>query len=167
MELGQQHSPTRNLGTDMLRERGLHQDYVTALLQDGYFLEALRYARKYKVLDVCLCLGSSFPIARYHETFLFWWNILFNSIWIPCEYNRHEDWPRLLPCILPCFWRKPWRRTAPRAWPLCWVSSASSRQTSRPRRTSVDTGIFYPKWFERFSYVRFSWPEMIWKHVLH
>ncbi|KAF0892063.1 hypothetical protein E2562_013459 [Oryza meyeriana var. granulata] len=52
MELGLQHSPTRKLGMDMLRERGLHHDYVTALLQDGYHLEALRYARKYKVITV-------------------------------------------------------------------------------------------------------------------
>uniref|UniRef100_A0A0E0QYS5 Uncharacterized protein n=1 Tax=Oryza rufipogon TaxID=4529 RepID=A0A0E0QYS5_ORYRU len=52
MELGRQHSPTRKLGVDMLRERGLHHDYVTALLQDGYHLEALRYARKYKVITV-------------------------------------------------------------------------------------------------------------------
>ncbi|KAG8091359.1 hypothetical protein GUJ93_ZPchr0012g21692 [Zizania palustris] len=52
MELGRQNSPTRKLGVDMLRERGLHQDYVSALLQDGYYLEALRYARKYKVITV-------------------------------------------------------------------------------------------------------------------
>ncbi|KAL6883347.1 hypothetical protein ACP4OV_010761 [Aristida adscensionis] len=52
MELGQQHSPTRKLGMDMLRERGLHHDYVAALLQDGYYPEALRYARKYKVITV-------------------------------------------------------------------------------------------------------------------
>uniref|UniRef100_A0A0E0EXI1 Uncharacterized protein n=1 Tax=Oryza meridionalis TaxID=40149 RepID=A0A0E0EXI1_9ORYZ len=52
MELGRQHSPTRKLGVDMLRERSLHHDYVTALLQDGYHLEALRYARKYKVITV-------------------------------------------------------------------------------------------------------------------
>ncbi|XP_040384074.1 regulator of MON1-CCZ1 complex [Oryza brachyantha] len=52
MELGRQHSPTRKLGVDMLRERGLHHDYVTVLLQDGYHLEALRYARKYKVITV-------------------------------------------------------------------------------------------------------------------
>uniref|UniRef100_A0A0A9D4I5 Mic1 domain-containing protein n=1 Tax=Arundo donax TaxID=35708 RepID=A0A0A9D4I5_ARUDO len=52
MELGRQHSPTRKLGMDMLRERGLHHDYVTMLLQDGYYLEALRYARKYKVITV-------------------------------------------------------------------------------------------------------------------
>ncbi|KAK3153659.1 hypothetical protein QOZ80_2BG0179240 [Eleusine coracana subsp. coracana] len=52
MGLGQQHLLTRKLGMDMLRERGLHHDYVTALLQDGYFLEALRYARKYKVITV-------------------------------------------------------------------------------------------------------------------
>ncbi|CAN6318557.1 unnamed protein product [Urochloa humidicola] len=52
MELGQQHPPTRKLGLDMLRERGLHHDYVAALLQDGYYLAALRYARKYKVITV-------------------------------------------------------------------------------------------------------------------
>ncbi|KAF8720468.1 hypothetical protein HU200_023712 [Digitaria exilis] len=52
MVIGQQHPPTRKLGLDMLRERGLHHDYVAALLQDGYFLEALRYARKYKVITV-------------------------------------------------------------------------------------------------------------------
>ncbi|CAN6311231.1 unnamed protein product [Urochloa humidicola] len=52
MELGQQHPPTRKLGLDMLRERGLHHDYVAALLQDGYHLAALRYARKYKVITV-------------------------------------------------------------------------------------------------------------------
>lgn len=52
MELGLQHPPTRKLGMDMLRERGLHHDYVTAMLQDGYYLEALRYARKYKVITV-------------------------------------------------------------------------------------------------------------------
>jgi hypothetical protein len=49
MELGKQHPPTRKLGLDMLRERSLHHDYVAALLQDGYYLEALRYARKYRV----------------------------------------------------------------------------------------------------------------------
>ncbi|KAK8445098.1 hypothetical protein SEVIR_9G258600v4 [Setaria viridis] len=52
MELGQHHPPTRKLGLDMLRERSLHHDYVAALLQDGYYLEALRYARKYKVITV-------------------------------------------------------------------------------------------------------------------
>ncbi|KAL6641183.1 hypothetical protein ACP70R_019364 [Stipagrostis hirtigluma subsp. patula] len=52
MELGQQHPPTRKLGMDMLRERGLHHDYVDALLRDGYYLEALRYARKYKVITM-------------------------------------------------------------------------------------------------------------------
>uniref|UniRef100_A0A452ZIU7 Mic1 domain-containing protein n=1 Tax=Aegilops tauschii subsp. strangulata TaxID=200361 RepID=A0A452ZIU7_AEGTS len=52
IELGRQHSLTRKLGVDMLRERCLHHDYVAALLQDGYYLEALRYARKYKVITV-------------------------------------------------------------------------------------------------------------------
>jgi hypothetical protein len=61
MELGLQHPPTRKLGMDMLRERGLHHDYVTAMLQDGYYLEALRYARKYKVLGFALI--CSFPLS--------------------------------------------------------------------------------------------------------
>ncbi|OEL27131.1 hypothetical protein BAE44_0011849, partial [Dichanthelium oligosanthes] len=52
MELGQPDPSTRKLGLDMLRERGLHHDYVAALLQDGHYLEALRYARKYKVITV-------------------------------------------------------------------------------------------------------------------
>jgi hypothetical protein len=60
MELGLQHPPTRKLGMDMLRERGLHHDYVTAMLQEGYYLEALRYARKYKVLGFALI--CSFPL---------------------------------------------------------------------------------------------------------
>jgi len=52
IELGRQHSLTRKLGVDMLRERFLHHDYVAVLLQEGYYLEALRYARKYKVITV-------------------------------------------------------------------------------------------------------------------
>ncbi|TVU30978.1 hypothetical protein EJB05_22638 [Eragrostis curvula] len=64
IELGQQHSPTRKLGVDMLRERGLHHDYVTALLQDGYFLEALRYARKYKVITVHPALFLEKAVAK-------------------------------------------------------------------------------------------------------
>ncbi|XP_062205003.1 uncharacterized protein LOC133907035 [Phragmites australis] len=64
MELGKQHSPTRKLGMDMLRERGLHHDYVTALLQDGYYLESLRYARKYKVITVQPALFLEKAVAR-------------------------------------------------------------------------------------------------------
>lgn len=52
VELGRHHSLTRKLGVDMLRERCLHHDYVAVLLQEGYYLEALRYARKYKVITV-------------------------------------------------------------------------------------------------------------------
>ncbi|KAF7818929.1 regulator of MON1-CCZ1 complex [Senna tora] len=49
MESGRQNTQTRKLGLDMLRQLGLHQDYVLLLVQDGYYLEALRYARKYRV----------------------------------------------------------------------------------------------------------------------
>ncbi|XP_021770344.1 uncharacterized protein C18orf8-like [Chenopodium quinoa] len=52
LESGRQHPPTRKLGIDMLRQLLLHHDYVLSLLQDGYYLEALRYARKYKVVTV-------------------------------------------------------------------------------------------------------------------
>ncbi|KAK7336675.1 hypothetical protein VNO77_17221 [Canavalia gladiata] len=49
LESGRQNTQTRKLGLDMLRQLGLHHDYVLLLVQDGYYLEALRYARKHKV----------------------------------------------------------------------------------------------------------------------
>ncbi|CAI9100968.1 OLC1v1038165C1 [Oldenlandia corymbosa var. corymbosa] len=52
IESGRLHSQTRKLGLDMLRQLALHHDYVLLLLQDGYYLEALRYARKNKVNTV-------------------------------------------------------------------------------------------------------------------
>ncbi|KAL9233027.1 hypothetical protein vseg_008070 [Gypsophila vaccaria] len=52
LESGRSHLPTRKLGIDMLRQLSLHQDYVLSLLQNGYYQEALRYARKHKVVTV-------------------------------------------------------------------------------------------------------------------
>ncbi|KAL6138207.1 hypothetical protein ACLB2K_063491 [Fragaria x ananassa] len=52
LESGRQNSRTRKLGLDMLRQLSLHEDYVLMLVQEGYYLEALRYARKYKVNTV-------------------------------------------------------------------------------------------------------------------
>ncbi|XP_060208808.1 uncharacterized protein LOC132636117 isoform X1 [Lycium barbarum] len=49
---GRQNFQTMKLGLDMLRELALHHDYVLLLVQDGYYLEALRYARKTKVNTV-------------------------------------------------------------------------------------------------------------------
>lgn len=49
LESGRQNIQTRKLGLDMLRQLSLHHDYVLLLVQDGYYLEALRYARKNKV----------------------------------------------------------------------------------------------------------------------
>lgn len=49
---GHQNLQTRKLGIEMLRRLSLHHDYVSTLLQDGYYLEALRYARKNKVITV-------------------------------------------------------------------------------------------------------------------
>lgn len=42
----------RKLGMDMLRQLSLHHDYVSLLLQDGHYLEALRYARRNKVITI-------------------------------------------------------------------------------------------------------------------
>lgn len=53
LESGRQNAQTRKLGLDMLRQLGLHHDYVLLLVQDGYYLEALRYARKYRVTSYC------------------------------------------------------------------------------------------------------------------
>ncbi|CAA0812685.1 Unknown protein [Striga hermonthica] len=52
LESGRQNIEIRKLGLDMLRELSLHHDYILLLVQDGYYLEALRYARKNKVNTV-------------------------------------------------------------------------------------------------------------------
>lgn len=52
LESGRQNLQARKLGLDMLRQLSLHHDYVQLLVQDGYYLEALRYARKHKVITV-------------------------------------------------------------------------------------------------------------------
>lgn len=52
LESGRQHLQTRKLGLDMLRQLSLHEDYVVLLVQDGYYLEALHYVRKYEIKTV-------------------------------------------------------------------------------------------------------------------
>lgn len=52
LESGRQNFRTKKLGLDMLRQLSLHHDYVLLLVQDGYYLDALRYARKNKVNSV-------------------------------------------------------------------------------------------------------------------
>lgn len=49
---GRHHFPTRKLGIDMLRQLHLHHDYILSLWEDGYYLEALRFARKHKVVTI-------------------------------------------------------------------------------------------------------------------
>uniref|UniRef100_A0A0D6QVM2 Uncharacterized protein n=1 Tax=Araucaria cunninghamii TaxID=56994 RepID=A0A0D6QVM2_ARACU len=49
LEIGSCHLPTRKLGMDMLRQLACHSEYVGLLLQDGCFIEALRYVRRNKV----------------------------------------------------------------------------------------------------------------------
>lgn len=50
LESGRQNLQIRKVGMGMLRQLLLHHDYVLLLVQDGYYLEALRYARKNKVI---------------------------------------------------------------------------------------------------------------------
>lgn len=50
LESGPQNQQIRKLGLDMLRQLSLHHDYILLLVQDGYYLEALRYVRKNKVI---------------------------------------------------------------------------------------------------------------------
>ncbi|XP_006300197.2 uncharacterized protein C18orf8 [Capsella rubella] len=52
LESGRQNLRVRKLGIDMLRQLSLHHDYISSLVQDGYYLEALRYAQKHKVTSV-------------------------------------------------------------------------------------------------------------------
>ncbi|KAK4404977.1 Regulator of MON1-CCZ1 complex [Sesamum angolense] len=52
LESGRQNLQIRKLGLGMLRQLSLHHDYVLLLVQDGYYLEALRYARKHQVNTV-------------------------------------------------------------------------------------------------------------------
>ncbi|KAI3995581.1 hypothetical protein MKX01_023326 [Papaver californicum] len=52
LESGRKNFMTRKLGMDMLRKLLLHHDYVLLLVQDGYYIEALRYARKNKVNSI-------------------------------------------------------------------------------------------------------------------
>lgn len=54
LEMGRQNIQTRKLGLDMMRQLMLHHDYVVLLVQDGCYLEALRYARKNKVITLNL-----------------------------------------------------------------------------------------------------------------
>lgn len=49
LESGGQDPRVRKLGLDMLRQLSLHHEYISSLVQDGYYLEALRYAQKRKV----------------------------------------------------------------------------------------------------------------------
>lgn len=51
LESGRQNFQIRKLGMAMLRQLSFHHDYVILLVQDGYYLEALRFARKNKVKD--------------------------------------------------------------------------------------------------------------------
>ncbi|XP_047961091.1 regulator of MON1-CCZ1 complex isoform X4 [Salvia hispanica] len=52
LDSGHQNQQIRKLGLDILRQLSLHHDYVLLLVQDGYYLQALRYARKNKVNTV-------------------------------------------------------------------------------------------------------------------
>uniref|UniRef100_A0A1D1ZDB1 Uncharacterized protein C18orf8 n=2 Tax=Anthurium amnicola TaxID=1678845 RepID=A0A1D1ZDB1_9ARAE len=52
LESGHHNFQRKKLGMDMLRQLSFHHEYVLMLVEDGYYLEALRYARKNKVTTV-------------------------------------------------------------------------------------------------------------------
>lgn len=81
LESGRQNCQIRKLGLDMLRQLSLHHDYIVLLVQDGYYLEALRFARKHKVhtvqpslfLEAALTSDDSQPLAavlRFFSDFI-------------------------------------------------------------------------------------------------
>lgn len=65
LESGRQNHQTRKLGLDMLRQLNLHHDYVVSLVQEGYYLEALRYTRKHKVNLVNLFVFQYLKIPKF------------------------------------------------------------------------------------------------------
>uniref|UniRef100_A0ACD5Y1C6 Uncharacterized protein n=2 Tax=Avena sativa TaxID=4498 RepID=A0ACD5Y1C6_AVESA len=94
IELGRQHSLTRKLGVDMLRERFLHHDYVAVLLQEGYYLDALHYARKYKVITVQPVLFLEKAVAsdspRNVAAVLSFFNEFMPSFKTTSDYGRYQ-----------------------------------------------------------------------------
>ena len=67
LDSGRQNQQIRKLGQDIHRQLSLHHDYVLLLVQDGYYLQALRYARKNKVI-FCdpKCLHETLFTSKYH-----------------------------------------------------------------------------------------------------
>lgn len=67
LESGRRNLQIRKLGLDMLRQLSLNHDYVLLLVQDGYYLEALRYARKTKVNTLfAQIILHELPISNCH-----------------------------------------------------------------------------------------------------
>lgn len=66
LESGRYNRQIRKLGLDMLRQLSLHDDYVVFLVQDGYYLEALRYMKKHKVnvAKPKVCLYDNFLLSQ-------------------------------------------------------------------------------------------------------
>lgn len=86
LESGRQNSRTRKLGLDMLRQLSLHEDYVLLLVQDGYYLEALRYARKHKVMPTLEFEERKKELHLYQYTFQFSCHIFFLLIFAASLY---------------------------------------------------------------------------------
>ncbi|WOK93209.1 hypothetical protein Cni_G01904 [Canna indica] len=94
LEQGHQNSQIRKLGMDMLRHLSLHHDFVTVLLQDGYYLEALRYARKQKVITVHPSLFLEAAVAannsQHLAAVLRFFSDFTPSFKITSDYNRYH-----------------------------------------------------------------------------
>lgn len=67
----------------MLRQLSLHYDYVLLLVQDGYYLDALRYARKNKVIFPCALA----TVIRWINRLFFFFFFLFSLLNLPILEN--------------------------------------------------------------------------------
>ncbi|CAL9148508.1 unnamed protein product [Musa hybrid cultivar] len=94
LEQGRQNFQIRKLGMDMLRQLSLHHDFVTVLLQDGYYLEALRYARKHKVITVQPSLFLEAAVAannsQHLAAVLRFFSDFTPSFKLTSDYNRYH-----------------------------------------------------------------------------
>ncbi|KAJ8498506.1 hypothetical protein OPV22_009058 [Ensete ventricosum] len=94
LEQGRQNFQIRKLGMDMLRQLSLHHDFVTVLLQERYYLEALRYARKHKVITVQPSLFLEAAVAannsQHLAAVLRFFSDFTPSFKLTSDYNRYH-----------------------------------------------------------------------------
>lgn len=144
LESGGQNLRVRKLGLDMLRQLSLHHEYISSLVQDGYYLEALRYAQKRKVQHFLnyvrwLVLFDLVQFSTHFPHSFFWIKIsvshykwinliVWNFNWFLVAYIKfcfgylvcaHCRW-RV--CDRRCFWKQHSRRMICSIWLQYWGS---------------------------------------------